>query len=163
MKRLLKNYLKPDISEKGELIYARVAIAVAVVAAGLAGLNPPGFVAQVVALAFGLAASSFFPVIILGIFDKKMNKEGAIAGMIAGIVFTTIYIWYFKPQLGGPGTPEGYWFGIKPEGIGVIGMLINLIVSYTISRFTPPPPEEVQAMVEDIRIPRGAKAAQNNH
>lgn len=160
---LLKNYLKPDISEKGELIYARVAIAVAVVAAGLAGLNPPGFVAQVVALAFGLAASSFFPVIILGIFDKKMNKEGAIAGMIAGIVFTTIYIWYFKPQLGGPGTPEGYWFGIKPEGIGVIGMLINLVVSYTISRFTPPPPEEVQAMVEDIRIPRGSKAASNTH
>ncbi len=160
---LLKNYLKPDISEKGELIYARVAIAVAVVAAGLAGLNPPGFVAQVVALAFGLAASSFFPVIILGIFDKKMNKEGAIAGMIAGIVFTTIYIWYFKPQLGGPGTPEGYWFGIKPEGIGVIGMIINLIVSYTISRFTPAPPDEVQAMVEDIRIPRGAKDASNSH
>ena len=103
---LLKNYLRPDISEKNELYAARVAIAVAVVAAGLAGLNPPGFVAQVVALAFGLAASSFFPAIILGIFDQRMNTEGAITGMIVGIVFTASYILYFKPQLGGPGLPE---------------------------------------------------------
>ncbi|HEY9116599.1 MAG TPA: sodium:solute symporter family protein, partial [Roseivirga sp.] len=104
---LLKNYLKPNISEKGELRAARISIAVAVVGAGLAGLNPPGFVAQVVALAFGLAASSFFPAIILGIFDKQMNREGAISGMIVGVLFTICYIFYFKPQLGGPGTPEG--------------------------------------------------------
>lgn len=155
---LLKNYLRPDISEKGELRAARIAIACAVVLAGLAGLNPPGFVAQVVALAFGLAASSFFPAIILGIFDKRMNKEGAMAGMVVGIVFTAIYIWYFKPQLGGMGTPDGYWFGIKPEGIGTIGMLINLAVSLVVSRLTPPPPESVQQIVEDIRIPRGAGA-----
>jgi len=156
---LLKNYLKPDISEKGELIAARVAIAVAVVAAGLAGMNPPGFVAQVVALAFGLAASSFFPAIILGIFDKRMNKEGAMTGMIVGILFTTAYIWYFKPQLGGPGTPDGYWLGIKPEGIGTIGMLINLVVALVVSRLTPAPPQEIQDLVEDIRIPRGATEA----
>ncbi len=153
---LLKKYLKPDISERGELLAARIAIAVAVVGAGLAGLNPPGFVAQVVALAFGLAASSFFPAIILGIFDKRMNKEGAIAGMIVGIIFTTGYIWYFKPQLGGFGTPDGYWFGIKPEGIGTLGMIINLVVALIVSRMTPPPPEIVQQLVEDIRIPRGA-------
>jgi len=154
---LLKNYLKPDISEKGELIAARVAIAVAVIGAGLAGMNPPGFVAQVVALAFGLAASSFFPAIILGIFDKRMNKEGAMAGMIIGILFTTVYIWYFKPQLGGPGTPDGYWFGIKPEGIGTLGMIINLVVSLVVSRFTPAPSAKVQEIVEDIRVPSGAK------
>jgi cation/acetate symporter len=157
---LLKSYIKPDISEKGELLAARIAIAVAVVGAGLAGLNPPGFVAQVVALAFGLAASSFFPAIILGIFDKRMNKEGAIAGMIVGILFTTAYIIYFKPQLGGPGTPDQYWFGIKPEGIGTLGMMINLVVSLVVSRLTPPPSEKVQAMVEDIRVPRGAGGAQ---
>ena len=156
---LLKNYIKPDISEKGELLAARVAIAFAVVGAGLAGMHPPGFVAEVVALAFGLAASSFFPAIILGIFDKRMNKEGAIAGMVIGILFTTAYIWYFKPSLGGPGTPDGYWWGIKPEGIGTLGMLINLVVSLVISRLTPPPPLEVQMLVEEIRIPRGSGAA----
>ncbi len=160
---LLKNYLKPDISEKGELIAARVAIAVAVIGAGLAGMNPPGFVAQVVALAFGLAASSFFPAIILGIFDKRMNKEGAMAGMIIGILFTTVYIWYFKPQLGGPGTPEGYWFGIKPEGIGTLGMLINLVVSLVVSRLTPAPSAKVQEIVEDIRVPSGAKTPVHAH
>jgi len=156
---LLKNYLRPSISDKGELKAARVAIAVAVVAAGLAGMNPPGFVAQVVALAFGLAASSFFPAIILGIFDKRMNKEGAIAGMVVGILFTAVYIWYFKPQLGGPGGPDGYWFGIKPEGIGTLGMMINLVVSLMVSRMTPAPSKEVQSMVESIRIPRGAGEA----
>ena len=156
---LLKKNLMPDISEKGELRAARIAIAVAVVGAGLAGLNPPGFVAQVVALAFGLAASSFFPAIILGIFDKRMNKEGAITGMIVGILFTTAYIIYFKPQLGGPGTPDGYWFGIKPEGIGTLGMLINLVVSLVVSRLTPAPSQEVQQLVEDIRIPRGSGEA----
>ena len=150
---LLKNYLKPDISEKGELKAARISIAVAVVGAGLAGLNPPGFVAQVVALAFGLAASSFFPAIILGIFDKKMNREGAISGMIVGVLFTICYIFYFKPQLGGPGTPEGYWFGISPEGIGTLGMMLNFAVAIMVSRITRPVPTAIQDLVEDIRYP----------
>jgi cation/acetate symporter len=160
---LLKSYLKPDISEKGELRAARISIAVAVIAAGIAGLNPPGFVAEVVALAFGLAASSFFPAIIMGIFDKKMNREGAISGMIVGIVFTAAYIIYFKPQLGGAGTPEGYWFGISPEGIGTLGMLFNFVVSYTVSRFTATTPEEIQELTESIRYPRGAEKAEATH
>jgi len=153
---LLKKNLMPDISEKGELMAARIAIAVAVVIAGLAGINPPGFVAQVVALAFGLACSSFFPAIILGIFDKRMNKEGAIAGMIVGIVFTAGYILYYKPQLLGWGSYDDLWFGIVPEGIGVLGMIFNLIVSLVVSRMTSAPPQEIQDLVEDIRIPRGA-------
>ena len=151
---LLKKNINPNISEKGELWAARISIAVAVIAAGLAGLNPPGFVAEVVALAFGLAASSFFPAIILGIFDKKMNKEGALAGMIVGIVFTTIYIFYFKPQLGGPGLPENYLFGITPEGIGTIGMVINFIVSLIVSRVTKPTPNKIKDLVESIRYPK---------
>ncbi len=155
---LLKKNLLPAISEKGELLAARIAIAVAVVLAGIAGLNPPGFVAQVVALAFGLAASSFFPAIILGIFDRRMNKEGAIAGMIVGVLFTATYIWYFKPQLGGPGLAENLWFGIRPEGIGVLGMMINLVVSVVVSRLTPAPPKEIQELVSDIRIPRGSSS-----
>ena len=120
----------------------------------MAGLNPPGFVAEVVALAFGLAASSFFPAIILGIFDKKMNKEGAIAGMLTGIIFTALYILYFKPQLGGIGLPEDYLFGISPEGIGTIGMIINFIVSLFVSRLTKPTPEKIKALVESIRYPK---------
>ena len=151
---LLKKNINPNISEKGELWAARISIAVAVVAAGLAGLNPPGFVAEVVALAFGLAASSFFPAIILGIFDKRMNKEGALSGMIVGVVFTTIYIFYFKPQLGGPGLPKDYLFGISPEGIGTIGMIINFIVSLVISRLTKPTPENIKELVESIRYPK---------
>ena len=154
---LLKNYLRPNISEKGELYAARIAIAVAVVAAGLAGMNPPGFVAQVVALAFGLAASSFFPAIILGIFDKRMNREGAITGMIVGIVFTASYIIHFKPQLGGSGIPEDFWFGISPEGIGTLGMLINFIISIIVSRLTLAPPGNVIELTESIRTPRGLK------
>jgi cation/acetate symporter len=154
---LLKNYLRPDISEKGELYAARIAIAVAVVAAGLAGMNPPGFVAQVVALAFGLAASSFFPAIILGIFDKRMNRQGALSGMIIGILFTATYIVYFKPQLGGPGLPENFWWGISPEGIGTLGMLLNFAVALLVSRMTSPPPHEVLELTERIRTPRGAE------
>ena len=154
---LLKKYLRPNISEKKELWAARISIAIAVFGAGLAGLNPPGFVAEVVALAFGLAASSFFPSIILGIFDKRMNYEGAISGMVVGIVFTTSYIIYFKPQLGGPGTPEGYWWGIAPEGIGALGMLINFVTALVVSRYTKPAPKEVQTMTENIRYPRDIK------
>jgi cation/acetate symporter len=160
---LLKNYLRPDINERQELWAARISIAVAVFAAGLAGLNPPGFVAQVVALAFGLAASSFFPAIILGIFDKRMNRQGAISGMITGILFTISYIVYFKPQLGGPGTPDGYWFGIAPEGIGTLGMLINFTVALVVSRLTPGVPEEVQELTENIRYPRGSGEVKEIH
>jgi cation/acetate symporter len=153
---LLKKWLRPDISEKNELRAARIAIAVAVIVAGYFGINPPGFVAQVVAWAFGLAAASFFPAILLGIFSKRMNMQGAIAGMITGLVFTGAYIWYFKY---GSGTADQYWFGISPEGIGTLGMIFNFIVALVVSKLTPPPPEEVQQMVEDIRIPRGAGQA----
>ncbi len=156
---LLKRTIKPDISERGELIAARVSAGVAVVIAGYFGINPPGFVAQVVALAFGLAASSFFPVIILGIFSKRTTKEGAIAGMVIGILFTAAYILYFKglhPEL----NSADHWFlGISPEGIGTLGMLLNFAVAIGVSRITPPPPEEIQRMVEEIRIPRGAGEA----
>lgn len=157
---LLKKYIKPDISEKGELWAARIAIAVAVVAAGLAGMNPPGFVAQVVALAFGLAASSFFPAIILGIFDKRMNRQGAVTGMIVGIGFTTLYILHFTPQLGGSGAAEDFWFGISPEGIGTLGLLFNFVIALVVSRLTPPPPAAVQELTEQIRYPRGSKEIQ---
>ena len=153
---LLKNWLKPDISEKNELIAARVAITIAVVVAGYFGINPPGFVAQVVAFAFGLAAASFFPAITMGIFSKRMNMQGAVAGMATGLIFTAVYIWYFKY---GGGTPDQYWFGISPEGIGTLGMIFNFAVALTVSAFTPAPPDDVQDMVENIRIPLGAGAA----
>jgi cation/acetate symporter len=156
---LLKRGFRPDITERGELIAARVAAGVAVVIAGWLGINPPGFVAEVVALAFGLAASSFFPVILLGIFTKRMNREGAIAGMISGITFTAAYIVWFKFIDPAANTADNWWFGISPEGIGTIGMLINFAVAITVSRFTPPPPRAVANMVEDIRVPRGAREA----
>ena len=149
---LLKQSLKPDISEKGELLAARIAITVAVIIAGWAGIDPPGFVAQVVAFAFGLAAASFFPAIVMGIFSKRMNMQGAIAGMLVGLVFTAVYIIYFKY---GGGTPDQYWFGISPEGIGTLGMIFNFIISIIVSRMTAPPPPEIQTLVERIRIPRG--------
>ena len=150
---LLKKGLRPDISEKNELIAARIAAGVAVMIAGYFGINPPGFVAQVVAFAFGLAAASFFPAIILGIFSKRMNRQGAIAGMIIGLIFTAAYIIYFKfirPDLN---VPEHWLLGISPEGIGTLGMLINFVVSLVISRLTPPPPPEIVELVERIRIP----------
>ena len=156
---LIKKQINPNISEKNELLYARLAAAVAVVIAGLFGIYPPGFVAQVVAFAFGLAAASFFPAIVLGIFDKRMNKEGAISGMATGLLFTIGYIVYFK-FLGG--TKEGWWFGISPEGIGTLGMVINAVVALVVSRNTPAPPEDVQNMVNNIRFPRGAGEAQDH-
>jgi cation/acetate symporter len=156
---LLKRGFKPEISEKGELIAARVSAGVAVVIAGWLGINPPGFVAEVVAFAFGLAASSFFPAILLGIFYRRMNKEGAVAGMVAGITFTALYIVYFKFMNPAANVPENWWFGISPEGIGALGMLLNFGVALLISRITPPPPESVRRMVDLIRIPRGAGAA----
>ncbi|MEQ9090185.1 MAG: sodium:solute symporter family protein [Balneola sp.] len=151
---LIKKQFNKDISDKAELRYARIAAAVAVVVAGYFGINPPGFVAQVVAIAFGLAAASFFPAIILGIFYKKMNKQGALAGMIAGLIFTLAYIIYFKIAFPELNIPENWWFGISPEGIGTFGMLINLIVALSVKSFYPEPPEDVQEMVEGIRYPR---------
>ncbi len=151
---LLKKELMPNIDQKTELLAARIAAGFAVCVAGYFGLHPPGFVAQVVAFAFGLAAASFFPAIIMGIFSKRMNKYGAISGMIVGLTFTTAYIVYFKfmsPELN---HPEHWWFGISPEGIGTVGMLLNFIVAHVVSFKTPPPPPEIQAMVEAIRIPR---------
>ena len=125
-----------------------------VVVAGWRGLNPPGFVAQVVAFAFGLAASSFFPAILLGIFWKRATREGAVAGMIAGIAFTSAYIIYFKFMNKPLDNAEHYWWGISPQGIGTVGMLVNFAVSLTICHLTGPPPAKVQDMVEDIRVPR---------
>jgi cation/acetate symporter len=156
---LLKRGFKQDISERGELIAARVSAGVAVVIAGYLGINPPGFVAEVVAFAFGLAAASFFPAIILGIFSKRMNREGAVLGMISGITLTAGYIVYFKFINPAANTAEYWWFGISPEGIGTLGMLLNLAVAVTVSRFTPPPPERIVRMVDMIRVPRGAGEA----
>ncbi len=154
---LVKRTLNPSISDKSELLLARIAASVAVVVAAYLGLNPPGFVAQVVAFAFGLAASSFFPAIILGIFTKRTNRQGAISGMIAGITFTAGYILYFNFGIFGlQGTPEDYMFGISPQGIGSLGMVLNFIVALTVSRFTSPPPAHIDALVDSIRLPRAA-------
>jgi cation/acetate symporter len=150
-----KRILNPNMSEKTELKYARIAAGGAVVIAGYFGINPPGFVAQVVAFAFGLAASSFFPVIILGIFSKRTTREGAISGMLAGILFTAGYIIYFKAFAPGA-TADDWWFGISPEGIGSVGMVINFAFAIVVSQFTPPPPLEVQAQVERLREPGDA-------
>ena len=162
---LLKKQLMPDISERGELLAARFSAFIAVTVAGYFGINPPDYVAAVVALAFGLAAASFFPAIILGIFMKKMNKEGAIAGMVVGLGVMCFYILKFKFGVfdGGKeavtGLKEDWWFGISPEGFGTVAMLINLGVSLLVMRFTPETPEDVQELVEDIRIPSGAGEA----
>ncbi len=152
----------PQMTEKTELIIARVSAAVAVIIAGYFGINPPGFVAEVVAFAFGLAAASFFPVIIMGIFSTKMNKEGAIAGMVSGLVFTLAYIIYFKFINPEANVSDNWWFGISPEGIGSLGMLINFVSCFIVSKFTPAPPEDVQEMIQDIRVPRGAGKAQGH-
>jgi cation/acetate symporter len=149
---LIKKQINPDITEKAELIWARIAATVAVIIAGLFGIYPPDYVAAVVALAFGLAAASFFPAIILGIFYKKMNRQGAVTGMIVGLLFTLAYIIYFKFM---GGTEDHWLFGISPEGIGTVGMFLNLITALIINRFTPDPPEEIQRIVEEIRYPRG--------
>ncbi|KAA3634154.1 MAG: cation acetate symporter [Bacteroidetes bacterium] len=153
---LIKKQIKPDISEKGELRWARIGALIAVLVAGYFGINPPGFVAAVVALAFGLAAASFFPAIVLGVFDKRMNKEGAVSGMIVGIILMLFYMIKYKLGGFGGGTPEDWWFGISPEGFGTVAMAVNLVVSVVVSRLTSAPPQEVQELVEDIRIPRGA-------
>ena len=159
---LLKGTFTPDMTEGQELMAGRVAAAAAIVIAGYLGYNPPGFVAQVVAFAFGLAAASLFPVIIMGIFSKKVNREGAIAGMLVGLIFTMGYIMAYK----GIFIPvmienvEANWlFGISPEGIGVVGMLLNFAVAFGVSKVTAEPPEHIQHMIEDIRVPKGASGA----
>ena len=160
---IIKGIAMPDISEKNELFAGRIAAACAILVAGYLGFDPPGWVAQVVAFAFGLAAASLFPVILLGIFFKRVNKEGAIAGMLCGLLFTYGYIEFFKGLfLKWAGAPWGenvadnWLFGISPEGIGVVGMLINFSVAIAISYATAPPPERIQHMVEHIRVPRSA-------
>lgn len=162
---LVKKTFKPNLTDKQELWIARGAATVAVVIAGYFGIDPPGFVAAVVALAFGLAAASFFPAIVLGIFYKKMNKEGAIAGMIVGITLMLFYMLKFKFGIfdGGKeavaGLKQDWWFGISPEGFGSIAMFVNFVVAIVVNKFTPEPPEEVQEIVENIRIPSGAGEA----
>ena len=156
---LMKKTLMPEITEKQELRYARIAAAVAIGVAGYLGINPPGFVAQVVAFAFGLAAASLFPAILMGIFMRGMNREGAVAGMVTGLVFTFAYIVFFKfvaPELN---TPEHWVLGISPEGIGTVGMVLNFLTAFAVRLMTAPPPTEVQDMVEDIRVPTGAGVA----
>jgi cation/acetate symporter len=150
---LIKKIIKPDVSEKGELIAARISAFFAVLMAGYFGINPPGFVAAIVALAFGLAAASFFPAIVLGIFYKRMNKEGAISGMVIGLLLMLFYMTKFKFGWFGGGTSEDWWFGISPEGFGTFAMLINFIISLVVCHLTKEPSKEIQDLVEKIRIP----------
>ncbi|RLD27909.1 MAG: cation acetate symporter [Bacteroidetes bacterium] len=159
---IIKKIINPKISEKGELIAARLSAVVAVIIAGWFGINPPDFVAATVALAFGLAAASFFPAIILGIFYKRMNKEGAIAGMLVGILLMLFYMMKFKFDWFGGGTKDDWWLGISPEGFGTVAMIVNFVTSILIASFTPKPPDEVQEIVENIRIPSGAGEASNH-
>jgi cation/acetate symporter len=156
---LIKKIIKPSISDKGELIAARLSATGAVVIAGYFGINPPGFVAAVVALAFGLAAASFFPAIVLGIFYKKMNREGAVSGMIVGVCLMLFYMLKFKFDLFGGGTEKDWWFGVSPEGFGSIAMIVNFVVSLIVCQFTKETPQDVQEIVENIRIPSGAGEA----
>jgi len=158
---LLKGVIAPSITESQELFAGRISAAVAIGIAGLLGYYPPAFVAQVVAFAFGLAAASLFPVLMLGIFTKTINKEGAIAGMLTGLIFTYGYIEFFKGLFlqwaGTPfaaDTPDNWIFGISPEGIGIVGMILNITVAVIVSKLTNPPPEEVQNLVEEIRHPQ---------
>ena len=154
---LIKKTMARGISDRQELLYARIAAALAIAVAGYLGINPPGFVAQVVAFAFGLAAASLFPAILLGIFSKRMNREGAIAGMVVGLTFTFAYIVYFKFVAPGDNNAAHWWLGISPEGIGMVGALANFATAAIVSRFASPAPEDVQQLVEKIRIPRGVE------
>jgi cation/acetate symporter len=162
---LLKSTFMPDISEKNELLSARIAMAVSIVIAGFLGMNPPGFAAQTVALAFGLAASSIFPVLMMGIFSKKMNKAGAVAGMLTGVSTTLLYIFAFKGFFFVKGTelwantPANHFFGISPEAFGTVGAMLNFLVAFIVMNMTAPCPDHIQHMVEDIRVPKGSGAA----
>jgi len=160
---LMKKIIKPDLSEREEINWARGASLGALLVAIYFGINPPSeFIAKTVAFAFGLAASSFFPTLLMGIFSRRMNKEGAIAGMAVGILFTFSYIVYF--QFFG-GTKEQYFFGISPEGIGFVGMLLNFAVSFVVSRVTPAPPQEVTELLDNVRYPdkEGAESVIAHH
>jgi len=161
---LLKKTFRPQITEKTELLAARGSAAAAILVAGYLGVNPPGFVAQVVALAFGLAAASLFPAILMGVFFKGMNREGAVAGMVSGLVVTLAYIvWFKSPWFAGMNGPENWLFGISPEGFGAVGMIVNFAVAALVAKFTPPTPGKVRAMVDEIRLPRGAGDAAPAH
>ena len=167
---LVKGVFKPDISEKGELMAGKISMAAAIVVAGWLGLHPPGFAAGTVALAFGIAASSLFPAIMMGIFSKKMNKEGAIAGMLAGLFVTLFYVFAHKGLFFIQGTEylgliggANSFFGITPEAFGAVGALVNFIVAFAVDKVTQEPPEHIQHLVESIRTPRGAKAVDGAH
>jgi len=162
---IIKSVINPNISEKGELLASRIAMAFAIMVAGYMGMNPPGFAAEVVALAFGLAAASIFPALMMGIFSKRMNSAGAIAGMLSGLTATLVYIFWFKGWFFVASTamaaniPANWIFGISPEAFGAVGALINFVVAYAVSRVTAAPPEHIQHMVEDVRVPKGATGA----
>ncbi|WP_129136995.1 sodium:solute symporter family protein [Luteimonas sp. YGD11-2] len=166
---LIKRTFKPDISDKGELLAARVSMAAAIVVATWLGMNPPGFAAQTVAFAFGLAASSLFPAIMMGIFSTRMNSAGAVVGMLAGLISTSVYLFTYKGWFFIPGTnmladtPENWLFGISPLGFGAVGAVINFLAAYITMKLTAPVPEHIQHLVEDIRVPRGAGAATGHH
>lgn len=163
---LIKGALNPNISEKGELLAARISMAFAIVLATWLGYNPPGFAAQVVALAFGLAAATIFPVLMMGIFSTRVGKEGAIAGMLVGLITTSVYIflflgWFFIPGTNVyPNTPDAHWFGISPAAFGPIGAILNIATAYIVSAMTKAPPQEVQDLIQSIRVPKGAGKAQ---
>jgi cation/acetate symporter len=165
---LIKGSINPNISEKGELLAARISMAGAIAVATWLGLNPPGFAAQVVALAFGLAAATIFPALMMGIFSKRINKEGAIVGMLAGLVFTAVYIflylgWFFIPGTATyANTPENHFFGISPLSIGTVGAVVNFVSAYVVSMVTKAPPAHVVDLIESIRVPKGAGKAQSH-
>ena len=150
---------KSTLNEKTELMWARISAVAAICVAGYLGIHPPGFVAQVVALAFGIAAAAFFPTIILGVFDKRMNKEGAIAGILTGLISTVGYAWYF---IWGGGTPDGYFLGIAPASFGTVGTILHLVVAFVVSRITPEPPKEIQDLIESIRLPNNVGEAHDH-
>ena len=162
---LIKTLINPKISEKNEMMAARLSMAAAILLATYLGLNPPGFAAQVVALAFGIAAATLFPVLMMGIFSKRMNDKGAICGMVAGLVITLLYIftylgWFFIPETNMlPNTPDQWFMGISPASFGTVGALINFAVAYAVSQVTAAPPQEIQDLVESVRTPKGAGAA----
>jgi cation/acetate symporter len=165
---VLKGWLMPDISDSEELKYSRIAIGGAILVAGYLGLNPPGFAAQTVALAFGLAASSIFPAIMMGIFSKRVNDKGAVAGMLAGLGSTLVYIfvykgWFFiKGTAMLPDNVDNWVFGLNPQSFGTVGAILNFVVAYTVSNMTEEPPERIQALVEDIRVPIGSSGAMDH-